>query len=119
MTTHVQQTLLFLWICAPTTHYGLVDQGSVEYKVCRTLLHMTSTGNRTPDLLLLSLTLYPLGNMLPTIPPVIPEQSLIIMSPLAFLWHTLSRAVPKQPAIFTVCPPGYIALLVVSLDCLD
>ena len=65
MTTLVQQTLPFSWqggrqcslpllieprICAPSTHYGWVDRGSVEYEVCRTLLHMTSTGNRTPDL---------------------------------------------------------------------
>ena len=30
-----------------------------------TLLHMASTGNRTPDLLILSPTSYPLGHMLP------------------------------------------------------
>ena len=65
MTAHVQQTLRFPWqgrrqcklqlliqpwICAPGTHYGWVDQGSVEHEVCPTLLHMASTGNRTPDL---------------------------------------------------------------------
>ena len=33
------------WICAPGTHYGWVDRGSVEYEVCPTLLHMASTGN--------------------------------------------------------------------------
>ena len=49
MTTHVQQTLPFPWrggrqcslqpaliqpwICASGTHYGWVDQGSVEYEV--------------------------------------------------------------------------------------
>ena len=49
------------WICAPGTHYGWVDRGSVEYEVCPTLLHMASTGNRTPDLLILSPTPYPLG----------------------------------------------------------
>ena len=38
------------WICAPGTHYGWVDQGSVEYEVCLTLLHMASTGNRTDQL---------------------------------------------------------------------
>ena len=52
MTMHVQQTLPFPWkgecqyslqlliqpwICAPGTHYGWVDRGSVEYKVCPTL----------------------------------------------------------------------------------
>ena len=42
------------WICAPGTHYGWVDRGSMEYEVCPTLLHMASTGNRTPDLLILS-----------------------------------------------------------------
>ena len=55
------------WICAPGTHYGWVDRGSVEYEVCPTLLHMASTGNRTPDLLILSPTPYPLGHMLPVI----------------------------------------------------
>ena len=80
MTTHAQQTLPFPWqsgrqcslqllikpwVCAPGTHYGWVDQGSVEYKVCSTLLHMTSTGNRTKDLLILSPMPYPLGHMLP------------------------------------------------------
>ena len=65
-TTHVQQTLPFPWqggrqcslqlliqpwICAPGTHYGWVNQGSMEYKVCLTLLHVVSTGNQTPDLL--------------------------------------------------------------------
>ena len=80
MTTHVQQTLPFpwrggyqcslqlliqSWICAPGTHYGWVDRGSVEYEVCPTPLHMASNGNRTPDLLILSPTPYPLGHMLP------------------------------------------------------
>ena len=37
----------------------------MEYEVCPTLLHMASTGNRTPDLLILSSTPYPLGHMLP------------------------------------------------------
>ena len=57
---------LQLWICAPDTHYGWKDQGSVEYKVCPTLLHMASTGNWAPDLLILSLTPYPLSHMLTT-----------------------------------------------------
>ena len=48
------KVLIQPWICAPGTHYGWVDQGSVEYEVCPTLLHMASTGNRTPDLLILS-----------------------------------------------------------------
>ena len=63
------------------THYGWVDRGSVEYDVCPTLevsgkhriphclgppsrlLHMASTGNRTPDLLILSPMPYPLDHM--------------------------------------------------------
>ena len=64
MTSHVQQTLPFPWqggcqcnlqlliqpwICGPGTHYVWVGQGSVEYDVCLTLLHMASTGNRTTD----------------------------------------------------------------------
>ena len=40
------------WICVPGTHYGWVDQGSVEYEVCLTLLHRAGIGNRTPDLLI-------------------------------------------------------------------
>ena len=82
MIMHVQQTLPFPWqggrqcslqlliqpwICAPGTHYGWVDRGSVEYEVYPTLLHMASTGNRTPDLLILSPTPYPLGHMLPQV----------------------------------------------------
>ena len=77
MTTHVQQTLPFPWqggcqcslqpliqpwICAPGTHYGCMGQGSVEYEVCPTLLHMASSGNWTPDLIL-SPTPYPLGHV--------------------------------------------------------
>ena len=55
------------WISAPGTHYGWVGRGSVEYEVCPTLLHMASTGNRTPDLLILSPTPYPLGHVLPQV----------------------------------------------------
>ena len=84
MTTHVQQTLPFPWqgerhcslqlliqpwICAPGTQYGWVDRGSVEYEVCPTLLHMANIGNRTPDLLILSPTPYPLGHVLMLCPP--------------------------------------------------
>ena len=79
MTTHVQQTLPFPWqggrqcslqlliqpwLCEPGTHYGWVNQGSVEYKVCPTLVHMASTGNRNPDLLILSPMPCPLGHMI-------------------------------------------------------
>ena len=84
MTMHVQQTspfpwqgerqcslqlLIQPWICAPGTQYGWVDQGSLEYNVFPTLLHMANTGNRTPYLLILSLTPYPLGHMFPHIIP--------------------------------------------------
>ena len=83
MTTHVEQTLPFPWqgghqcslqlliqpwICALGTHFGWVDGGSVEFEVCQTLRHMASNGNRTPDLLILSPMLYPLGHMLPCQP---------------------------------------------------
>ena len=44
---------------------GWVDRGSVEYKVCTTLLHKANTENWTPDLLILSPMHYPLGHMLP------------------------------------------------------
>ena len=59
------QLLIQPWIRAPGTHYGWVGQDSVEYEVCPTLLHMASTGSRTPDLLILSPMPYPLGHMLP------------------------------------------------------
>ena len=50
---HSNLQLLFQpWTYAPGTHYGWVDRSSVEYEVCPTLLHMVSTGNRTPDLLI-------------------------------------------------------------------
>ena len=49
------------WICAPSARYSWIGRSSVEYKVCPTLLHMasrSSTGNRTPDLLILIHGLY-------------------------------------------------------------
>ena len=48
------QLVIQPWICAPGTHHSWVDWGSVEYEICLTLLHMVSTRNRTPDLLILS-----------------------------------------------------------------
>ena len=43
------------WICAPGTHYeGNVDNGNVEYTAYAWHLHITSAGNRTPGLLILS-----------------------------------------------------------------
>ena len=47
------QVLIQPWVCALNAHYGWVDQSSVEYKVFPTILHMTSAGNLTPDLLIL------------------------------------------------------------------
>ena len=58
------------WICAPGTHYNCVDRGSVEYEVCPTPLHMATTGNRTPDLLILSPTPYPLSHRMLKYAPV-------------------------------------------------
>ena len=37
----------------------------MEYEVCPTLLHMTSVGNGSPDLLILNLMPYPFGRMFP------------------------------------------------------
>ena len=47
----------------PGTHYCWVGRGSMEWEVCPTLLHMANSGNRAPDLLILSPTPYPLGHM--------------------------------------------------------
>ena len=55
------------------THHCWVD--SINWEVCLTLLHMTTSGNRTPGLWILSPMPYPLGHMLPS--PV---------------WHTISSA---------------------------
>ena len=49
----------------PGTHHCWMGRGSMEWEVCPTLLHMISSGNRTPDLLILSPTPYPLGHKLP------------------------------------------------------
>ena len=57
------QLLIQPWICAPGTHYGWVDLGSVEY-ICPTLLHMASTGKRNPNPVILSPMPYLLGHML-------------------------------------------------------
>ena len=45
-------------------HFGWVDQGSVEYEVCLTLLYMTSTENWTLDRLILSPPPYLFGDVL-------------------------------------------------------
>ena len=58
------QLLIQPWICTPGTHYSLVDRGCVEYEICPSVLHVTSTGNQTPDLLILSPTPYPPDHML-------------------------------------------------------
>ena len=79
------QLLIQPWICAPGTHYGWVDRGSVEYEVCLTLLHMASTGNRTPDLLILSPMPYPLGHM----PHVYKHYTRVIISELENIFETI------------------------------
>ena len=52
------QLLIQHGICAPGTRYSWVHRGGVEYKVYPTRLHVASTGNRTPGLLILSPTPY-------------------------------------------------------------
>ena len=54
---------IFQFFVPPGTHHCWVGRGSMEWEVCLTLLLMTSTGNRTPDLLILSLMPYSLGHM--------------------------------------------------------
>ena len=49
----------------PGTHHCWVGKGSMEWEVCLTLLHLTSGGNQTPDILILNPTPYPLFHMLP------------------------------------------------------
>ena len=46
------------------THHCWVGRDSVEWEVSPTLLHKTSSGNQTQDLLILSPTAYPLGHPL-------------------------------------------------------
>ena len=59
----------------PGTHHCWVDRSSMKWEVCLTLLHMTSSGNLTPDLLILSPTPYPLGHMLQELSLVEPKLS--------------------------------------------
>ena len=58
------QVLIKPWICAPGANYSKVDKASAECKICPALLHITSHGNQTPDLLILSPLPYPLSHML-------------------------------------------------------
>ena len=51
-------------ICSQGTHYGREAWGRVKCEVCQTLLHMTGSWNRTPDLLILSPMSYLLCCML-------------------------------------------------------
>ena len=70
MTMHMQQTLPFFWqgrrqcslqlliqcwLCGPGTHYSWVGRCSMEFEVCPTLVpvHMTSSDNLAPDLVIL------------------------------------------------------------------
>ena len=109
MTTHVLQALppwqwshssLRLMIqtltCAPGTHYPWMDRGSVEYEVCLTLLHMASTGNRAPDLLLLDPTPYPRGHLFSSFQDILDSQS------DGYLVLTMKRDVPEVPHTHTV-----------------
>ena len=54
-----------MFFIPPGTYHCWVTWGSMEWEVCPTFLHMTSSGNWTPDILILSPTPYPLGHMLP------------------------------------------------------
>ena len=56
---------IFQYFVPPGTRHCWVGTGSMGWEVCPTLLHMTSSGCWTPDLLILVPTLYPLGNMFP------------------------------------------------------
>ena len=57
------------WSNLTSVHQVPITAGWTEEvwstKFAPTLLHITSTGNQTPDLLILSPTPYPLGHMLP------------------------------------------------------
>ena len=46
------------------THYCRVDRGNMEWDICLTLLHISSSGNWTPDLVIFNPTPCPLGHML-------------------------------------------------------
>ena len=52
-TERVTRMLSFI---PPRTHHYWVGRGRMEWEVCLTLLHVTSGGNWTPDLLILSPT---------------------------------------------------------------
>ena len=69
---------------------GWVNRGIVEYKVCLTLLHMASTGNRTPDLLILSPMPYPLGHTLSQL-LWIKQSSTIRFEVFPTFWELLPR----------------------------
>ena len=56
----MQLTILQFFIL-PGIHHCWVGRGSMEWEVCPT--HMTSSGNQSPDPLILSLTPYPLNHM--------------------------------------------------------
>ena len=49
----------------PDIQYCWVDRGRMIGDICPTLLNMTSSGNRTPDLLISSLMPCPLGHTAP------------------------------------------------------
>ena len=75
-----------------------------EYEVCPTLLHMTSTGNQTPDLLISNPIPYKLGHMLPYVHLSSASNS---YSPHYSLWHQLLEPVelpPNETSVLTTWP---------------
>ena len=48
----------------PGTHHCSLGRGGMEWEVCLMLLHMTNSGNQTPDILISSPVPSPLGYML-------------------------------------------------------
>ena len=56
------QRIFFAFFVSPATHYCSVDRGSTKWELL--FLNMTSSRNRTPDLMTLSPKYYSLGHML-------------------------------------------------------
>ena len=56
---------IFQFFVPSGIHHCWVGRGTMEWEVCPTLLHMTTSGNWTPDLLILHPAPYPLDHMLP------------------------------------------------------
>ena len=116
------------------SHYRWVDQGSVEYEACPTLLHVTSTGNRTPNLLILSPMPYPLGHISVTLIPqatfmnVTYQVYILTLKVLNFwkftsycslkpLWSGMGEVVPARtsPTLHPLSPPTVHQLSLLAL----